>query len=256
MAAATTTDERDGKLTGLIKTMLERVPKEKRLTVDVVLQLLGTKYATIFPAEYLSQKRQLLADIIQSFYNPENSNAEKQDKEQEDSDDDDDDDDDEEEEEGEEEEDEEEEDDDDGEDEEEEDDDDEEEEEEADGEPAEKRLRVEGDGAVALRCREMIVCLRRLGHRVRPQEAAESAESYLQECLIPLFREKGLDPERYAAADVKRYLVKRELELLQSDGADITLDRSARAGRGVNRFAQKNDNGTVNVKTSKFLDDE
>ncbi|RNF26286.1 uncharacterized protein Tco025E_01435 [Trypanosoma conorhini] len=274
--AASSNDARDVKLTALIKTMFERVPKEKRLTVEVVMQLLKAKYVDTFPAEYLADRTGLLAGLIDSFYSAEstgkrdsgeNGNSKKNnneggeggddesDDDDDESDDDDDESDDDDDESG------------DGE-EEDEDEDEAEEDEESDsavadeaggddgGAPAAKRQRLEeGASDVARRCHEMVDCLRRLSYRVRKQEDGESSETYLQQYLLPLFQEKGLDPARYGKADVRHYRVKRELEQLQSDGADVNLDRATRAGRGLNRLPTAKD-ATINVRTSQFLDEE
>ncbi|EKF30276.1 hypothetical protein MOQ_005917 [Trypanosoma cruzi marinkellei] len=264
---APTTDEKDAKLTDLVKTMFERVPKEKRLTAEVVMQLLKAKYLSTFPAEYLTDRAEFLAGLIDSLYSKRsndkkvsdaNGNSHDNDDDEDDDDDDEDDDDDssqgDEEEDGEEEEDEEEE-------EEEEFESDESNEtggenDDTDGAPVEKRQRLEeGASDVARRCHEMSECLRRLSYRSRKREDGESYEAYLEQYLVPLFQEKGLDPERYGKEDVRRYRVKRELEQLKSDGADVNLDRTARAGRGLNRLALNKD-ATVSIKTSKFLDEE
>ncbi|KAF8284007.1 hypothetical protein TcBrA4_0055160 [Trypanosoma cruzi] len=262
--AASTTDEKDAKLTDLVKTMFERVPKEKRLTAEVVMQLLKAKYLSTFPAEYLTNRAEFVASLIDSLYRKRSNdkkesdaNGNCQDNDNDDGDEDDDDEDDDssegdEEEEGEEEEEEEEE----EESESEETDETGGENDDADGAPVEKRQRLEeGASDVARRCYEMAECLRRLSYRLRKREDGESYESYLEQYLVPFFREKGLDPERYGKEDVRRYRVKRELEQLQSDGADVNLDRAARAGRGLNRLALNND-ATVSIKTSKFLDEE
>lgn len=251
-------DERDARLRALIKTMFERVPKEKRLTVAVVMQLLRTKYAAVFPEEYLAERTGFLTEVIDAFYNPKNGEVRGNDAQAHEQSE-------EEEEEGDEEEDEEEEDEENSEDNEEEDEEGSASEEmdetsddsgDSDGAPAEKRQRIEESvSEVVRRSHEMADCLRRLSYRVRKQEETESPEAYLQQYLVPLFREKGLDPARYSRADVKRYRVLKELEQLQEDGADMNLDRTARLGRGLNQLATGKET-TINVKSSKFLDDE
>ncbi|KAG8343552.1 hypothetical protein TRVL_05616 [Trypanosoma vivax] len=269
-------DERDAKLTMLVKTMCERVPREKKLVPDVVLQLLRGRYGAVFPEEYLTGRANFIEGLIDSFYAQRDKKAatgdadgsqeeegeeteEEETEEAEESS---------EEEEGEE-----------SDEEIEDTDDDLDDELSGDGSVsndgsgeeerrvppsrgrAEKRQRTEDEEGdrdkssdIEKRCRGMLECLRLLTYRVRQQQPDETTESYLEQCLIPFFKEKGLDPERFSREDARRYRIKREVEFLQSDGADLTLERTQRAGRGLNTLSSKVD--TVQVKTCQFLDDE
>ncbi|CBH14390.1 hypothetical protein, conserved [Trypanosoma brucei gambiense DAL972] len=277
--STTATRERDAKLTELVNTMCQRVPKDKRLTADVVLQLLRSKYISVFPEEYINLRREFITNMLDSFYNVNKDNGkgdktgrDKGDNDEKTGDDDDDDDDDDEEEEEEE--------DSEGDEDEEEENGEEEEddefEEDSDSESGTgsshkgddgasdsgkekptKRPRTEecndDDDGTTQRCRAMASCLKYLSHRLRPRGDSETPKEYLEKYLIPQFREKGLDPEKYSKEDARRYRARREVELLQSDGADLNLDRTQRNGRGVTYFTKDE---KVPVKTSKFLDDE
>lgn len=81
------------------------------------------------------------------------------------------------------------------------------------------------------RAKEMAACLSKLHIRYRKQEENESIEAYVAE-LSAIFEKNKLDPLRHARDDVKRYAMLRELADLQSDGANAALDRNSRAGRG------------------------
>ncbi|KPI83329.1 hypothetical protein ABL78_7638 [Leptomonas seymouri] len=117
---------------------------------------------------------------------------------------------------------------------------------------------------LAERCKAMAECLRKLSYRVRAPSDAETLEEYLQNFLIAEFKKHGMDPEKYSKSDIKRYRIKREVELLQQDGASLSLDRRNRAGRGFSNVEVSPDNHapatssptTVAKKTSMFLDDE
>lgn len=129
-----------------------------------------------------------------------------------------------------------------------------------------------GDGtnstvSLAERCKAMAECLRKLSYRVRAPTAEESLEAYLQNFLIAEFQKHGMDPDKYSKADIKRYHIKREVELLQQDGASLSLDRRNRAGRGFSNVsltpagdasgaAAAAAPPTVAKQTSMFLDDE
>nr|CCC92899.1 conserved hypothetical protein [Trypanosoma congolense IL3000] len=279
-----TTDERDAKLKNLIKVMCDRVPKEKRLVVDVVVDLLKMKYTSVFPEDYVCQRRELIKGLLDSFYGSQGNNSgpatvnstsgNKNENNEDDEDDDEDEEDDEEGSSSEE-----------GEDEESSDEegDEEDDEEDSNGESCrsgtseageeEEEKPVRGDeskavkrprteecvdddgGDVGKRCLAMAGCLKFVGYRVRPRGESETKEEYLEGYLVPQFRENGLDPERYSREDARRYRIKREVELLQSDGADINLDRTQRSGRGANVLGGKGAE-VVQIKMSKFLDDE
>lgn len=131
----------------------------------------------------------------------------------------------------------------------------------------------EGD-VLSARCRDMVTCLKKLSHHTRARNTDESAQSYLNDYLIPTFVRHRLDPERYSAKDIRRYRALREVELLQQDGASLQLDRRQRMGRGYRhveledivpsatgragdaRAATSTTAPTVPYTTPKFLDDE
>lgn len=116
------------------------------------------------------------------------------------------------------------------------------------------------------RCKAMVECLRKLSYRVRGPSDAESLEEYLQNFLIAEFKKHNMDPEKYGKSDIKRYRIKREVELLQQDGASLSLDRRNRVGRGFSNIVVPANGAapaaaapvppTVAKQTSMFLDDE
>jgi cobalamin biosynthesis protein CobT len=118
--------------------------------------------------------------------------------------------------------------------------------------------------SVAERCKAMAECLRKLRYRVRAPAEAETLEDYLQNFLIAEFQKHDMDPEKYSKSDIKRYRIKREVELLQQDGASLSLDRRNRAGRGFSNVHLPSNGGsqdaaappTITKQTSMFLDDE
>ncbi|TPP51517.1 hypothetical protein CGC21_2925 [Leishmania donovani] len=122
--------------------------------------------------------------------------------------------------------------------------------------------------SVAERCKAMAECLRKLSYHVRAPTAEESLEDYLREYLLVEFEKHGMDPDKYSKSDIKRYRIKREVELLQQDGASLSLDRRNRAGRGFSNLAVSKEAGGSGSQaspspsaasarqTSMFLDDE
>ncbi|KPA75596.1 hypothetical protein ABB37_08472 [Leptomonas pyrrhocoris] len=118
---------------------------------------------------------------------------------------------------------------------------------------------------LAERCKAMAECLRKLSYRVRAPSESETLEEYLHGFLIAEFKKHEMDPEKFSKSDIKRYRIKREVELLQQDGASLSLDRRNRAGRGFSNVVIAPDGGAqaaaaapamVAKQTSMFLDDE
>ncbi|KAG5486632.1 hypothetical protein CUR178_07999 [Leishmania enriettii] len=293
----------DAKLTELLRIMVSRLPSNKMLPTAVVQQLLRSKYGDTYAEEYLARRSTFIGHTITRLMtekeravavvaanggasecndddddDDDSSNSATEEEEEDDDDaggseEDDDDDDDE----------------DGASDSGDEDfDSDEEDGEDEDGEDAEepenKKARGEetngnahkeqpssaasSTASVAERCKAMAECLRKLSYRVRAPSAEESLEAYLQHFLIAEFVKHGMDPEKYSKSDLKRYRIKREVELLQQDGASLSLDRRSRVGRGFSNavVGQKADGGgsqatrSLSVgsvrKASMFLDDE
>ncbi|KAG5487878.1 hypothetical protein LSCM4_07559 [Leishmania orientalis] len=288
----------DAKLTELLRVMVSRLPSNKMLPTAVVQQLLRSKYGDTYAEEYLARRSAFIGDTITRLMaekeravalvaanggasegngidDSSSSATEEDDDDAGDS----------------------EEDDDDGasdsddedfdSDEEDEDEDEDEDGEDVDvddaEEPEKKKARGEetngnahkeqlssafSTASVAERCKAMAECLRKLSYRVRAPSAEESLEAYLQHFLIAEFVKHGMDPEKYSKSDLKRYRIKREVELLQQDGASLSLDRRSRVGRGFSNAAvgQEADSGgsqatpSLSVgsvrKASMFLDDE
>ncbi|KAG5507937.1 hypothetical protein JIQ42_07231 [Leishmania sp. Namibia] len=282
----------DAKLTELLRVMVSRLPSNKMLPTAVVHQLLRSKYGDTYAEEYLARRSTFIGDTITRLMTEKeravavvaaNGGASKG------NDDDDDDDssnsatEDEDDDAGGSEED-----DDDEEDGASDSDDEDFDSDEEDGEDAEEPEKKKARGeetsgnvhkeqpssaasstaSVAERCKAMAECLRKLSYRVRAPSAEESLEAYLQHFLIAEFVKHGMDPEKYSKSDLKRYRIKREVELLQQDGASLSLDRRSRVGRGFSNAAvgQEADGGgsqatsSLSVgsvrKASMFLDDE
>lgn len=279
--------ELDKKLAELLRMMVDRLPVDKRLPPGVVLQLLRGKYADVYPEAYIASRTDFVRSTVERLTTEktrqavtsgsDSSHSDASGSDEESSDDD------------------EESDADSGTDEESSDAvdssnfhsdaDDDPVEEESDPTPETKRVRLEEERAfaaavshsqstesrgdtstgvsVSARCRAMAEVLKSLSYRVRPRAFPETTEVYLEHYLIPEFRQKGLDPERFSREDVKRYKAKREIEQLQQDGASLTLDKSSRAGRGFADVRLDHDGGAArftaqptSYQTSKFLDDE
>ncbi|CCW64809.1 unnamed protein product [Phytomonas sp. EM1] len=102
------------------------------------------------------------------------------------------------------------------------------------GEPNHSQAQPAGDSGllIAERCKGMANCLRKLGYQVRSPREDESLNSYLNDYLISEFQSKNLDPVKYGKNDIKLYKIRKEVELLQKDGATLNLDRRSRVGRG------------------------
>lgn len=295
--------ELDAKLTALLRVMISRLPPNKKLPAAVVQQLLRSKYGDVYSDAYITSHDTFIADTILKL-SSENEKAamaaaaqktngsaaasssedDSDDESSEDSDEESSDvgDDEEDEEASAESDDEEDEDDDelDSEEDSEADDDEAPERKKARPEELEAIARKERDHAeassngeaspsatsatLAERCKAMAECLRKLTYRVRAPTDTESLEEYLQNFLVVEFEKHGMDPTKYSKTDIKRYRIKREVELLQQDGASMSLDRRNRAGRGFSNVDVGPNQGTqsppasnVNSKqTSMFLDDE
>ncbi|CAG9567813.1 hypothetical_protein_-_conserved [Leishmania major strain Friedlin] len=279
----------DEKLTELLRVMVSRLPVNKTLPAAVVQQLLRAKYGDTYPEAYVESCSAFISDTVMKLMIEKEKAATAVTANGDASDEDDDDDDDsnasdeDDSDEGDSEEDEEEDaasdsddedfdsddDDDDGDD----DDDDAE-------EPKKKSVRAEEvDGIVlkdqeaaaapssavpvAERCKAMAECLRKLSYHVRAPTAEESLEDYLREFLLVEFEKHGMDPNKYSKSDIKRYRIKREVELLQQDGASLSLDRRNRAGRGFSKGAggsgsqaSPSPSAASARQASMFLDDE
>ncbi|KAG5512238.1 hypothetical protein GH5_07724 [Leishmania sp. Ghana 2012 LV757] len=284
----------DAKLTELLRVMVSRLPSNKMLPTAVVQQLLRSKYGDTYAEDYLTRRSTFIGDTITRLMtekertvavvaanggasegndNDDDSSSATEEDEDDAGDSEEDDDDE------------------DGpsdSDNEDFDSDEEDEDEDEDGddaeEPEKKKARGEemngiahkeqpssaasSTASVAERCKAMAECLRKLSYRVRAPSAEESLEAYLQQFLIAEFVKHGMDPEKYSKSDLKRYRIKREVELLQQDGASLSLDRRSRVGRGFSNAAvgQEADGGgsqatpSLSVgsvrKASMFLDDE
>nr|CAJ2466784.1 unnamed protein product [Leishmania braziliensis] len=289
--------ELDAKLTELLRLMVSRLPSNKTLPTAIVQQLLRAKYGDTYPEAYVASHLTFISDTIMKLMIEKekaaagvtaNGGASEEEDEDDSSTSDEDDSD-----EGDSEEDEEEDgvsgsDDDDDFDSDEDDDDEDDDDDDDDGdnteEPKRKKTReevVEGIAvkeqqgpsdpssatSVAERCKAMAECLRKLSYRVRGPTAEESLEEYLQKFLSAEFEKHGMDPNKYSKSDIKRYRIQREVELLQQDGASLSLDRRNRAGRGFGDVTlSKEAGGSVTRatpssaaasarKTSMFLDD-
>ncbi|KAG5511692.1 hypothetical protein JKF63_07289 [Porcisia hertigi] len=295
--------ELDAKLTELLRVMVSRLPNNKTLPTAVVQQLLCSRYGDTYPEPYVANHATFISDTIKTLMAQKEravapaattttNGACHEGSEEEDDDDDDssasDEDDSDEEEEEDEEDDEEDEEasgsEDDDDDSDSQDDESEENHDETEG-PEKKRVRGEVvDGiaskeqrasaagpstvSVAERCKAMAECLRKLSYRVRAPTAEETLEEYLQQFLIAEFEKHNMDPDKYSKSDIKRYRIKREVDLLQQDGASLTLDRRNRAGRGFGNVAASKEEGDSASQaapslsaasarqTSMFLDDD
>lgn len=282
----------DEKLTELLRVMVSRLPVNKTLPAAVVQKLLRAKYGDAYPEAYVESRSTFIADTVMKLMiekvkaatagaangdasdeDDDDSNTSDEDSDEGDSDEDE----------------AEEEDaasssDDDGFDSDDDDDDEEDDDDDAE-EPKKKSARVEEVDGVALkdqqasaapssavsvaeRCKAMAECLRKLSYHVRAPTAEESLEDYLHKFLFAEFEKHGMDVDKYGKSDIKRYRIKREVELLQQDGASLSLDRRNRAGRGFSNVAVSKgagDNGSQAGpspsaasarQTSMFLDDE
>ncbi|CAC9441981.1 conserved hypothetical protein [Leishmania infantum JPCM5] len=278
----------DEKLTELLRVMVSRLPVNKTLPAAVVQKLLLAKYGDTYPEAYVASRSTFIGDTVMKLMIEKekaatavtaNGDASEEDDDGSNASDEDDSD------EG-----------DSGEDEEEDaasdsddedfdsDDDDDDDDDDAE-EPKKKSARVEEVDRTALkdqqeaatpssavsvaeRCKAMAECLRKLSYHVRAPTAEESLEDYLREYLLVEFEKHGMDPDKYSKSDIKRYRIKREVELLQQDGASLSLDRRNRAGRGFSNLAVSKEAGGSGSQaspspsaasarqTSMFLDDE
>lgn len=265
--SASSESERVRELSAMIEMIVSRLPPERKVTAAVLKQLLTSRYGDKFSSSFLDEKTAFIELEIKKFSSAKRSQATKtessddeEDDDEEDSDEDEDEED--EEEEGEEEEDEEEEDEEDDE----EDSDsvsgfDEEDEEHEEGAKSRKRPREEDDvpaeaGALAAVCNGMANCIRKVGYRIRPRRDGEEVAAYVT-YLKEEFEKRGMNPAEYDKAAISKYKCRREVELLQRDGASLQLDRTQRAGRGFASVPLPNSTPTPPIcKTSKFLDDE
>jgi hypothetical protein len=212
----------------LIEKMHAKVPADKRLTSGVASQLLSTKFKSQLPSTDIASKKDLIEKTLARLQTPASAgiepdsdeeteeSSEADDSEGESTDDEDN-----------------------GDDEDEEDlfDDSDDDDQHSDGEePPRQKQRVEAGELSQLspsqRLEGMLICLSKLHFRVPQRQGTEETdEHYIAECLVPFFRSKGLDPDRFTADDVRRYKIRQELKALEADGADVNLDRSQRRGR-------------------------
>lgn len=295
--------ELDAKLTALLRVMVSRLPSNKTLPTAVAQQLLRGKYGDTYPEAYVAGRADFITETLARLTAEkekaataaatpaaaatkpaQDSSDDEDDSDDDDSDsgddsgDDDDDDDSDEsspsewDEEAS------------ASDDEEDDDDDNDDDDGSDGGllgmgdrrqavgPERKKPRTEeaesgGTGSVAERCKAMAECLRKLSYRVRAPAETESLDEYLHNFLIAKFTKHGMNPAKYGKSDLKRYRIKREVELLQQDGATLNLDRRNRAGRGFAHVAISKEGGGSSQtsgaaptaparQASMFLDDE
>lgn len=273
-------DQHDKIITGLVAKMQEKVPAGKRLTAAVVLKVLKTKFAALFAGVDLDATK---TAFIERLVNPPAAPPSKRERSEssgsdddDDNDDDDSDDDDEEEEEE-----------DEGEEDEEDDDDfesdDSDSEDDADcsskhtdEEPAKKKSRTEEgptaagetapqdeeaddageDDAAALppaaRAKGMTACLSKLHIRYRKPNDGEELAAYIATYLTPLFVSHQLSPSKFAAHDIKKYKLRKELKELKQDGGNVELDRNMRRGKMTGATGT----AAVTKQQYAFLDDE
>lgn len=249
----------DQRICAFIAKIQAKVPADKKLTAGVVVQLLSTKFQAQFPGVDFNAKVSVVEAELRRLQAPppppvvakdvvaplDSDNAEDDEEDEDDSDA------------SEEVEEDEEEDEEDGSSSDDssastDSDDDGDSSHDADGAPAPKKHRVDATAAAAasgvpvvedvdpsivssmapeVRVSMMLSCLNKLSYRARKQSDGESAESYLKDCLIPLFTDKNLDPNEFGKSATKKYKLRKELNDLQADGGSLALDRSQRRGR-------------------------
>lgn len=105
--------------------------------------------------------------------------------------------------------------------------------EDAQVEPVNKRSRSEEPEKLSLQDQlaAMKRCLNKLHLKFRPQKENESAEGFLEAVLKPAFVSNGLDPTKFGVKDTERYKMRKEVEALKKDGANVALNRNQRRGR-------------------------
>eukprot|EP00796_Vickermania_ingenoplastis_P009127 gene9127-6415_t len=258
---STQATELEKELSEIIATVMARLPKDKKVTSSVLRQLLLARYSAKFSTEWIDGHMQFIESEIQRLSKqPSGSDSDDDSEESEEDDGSEESEEDEGSEESEEDEASEESEEDDG--------SEEREEDEAEGtEKSRKRSRedeklstlaMEGNQSAASRCKEMSACLRKVGYRIRGIGEKESPEEYLL-FLEAEFKKHHMNPNECDAKAIKRYKVQRDVELLQQDGANLTLDRTQRHGRGFsNANVEPVASAPAQTKytTSKFLDDD